>query len=208
MAALKSQLLYPGMRIGLYGGTFDPPHDGHLHVARTALRRLGLDRVWWLVSPGNPFKAHPPAAFSERLEAVRALAPEPRQTPSDFEASLSSTRTVDVVRRLQDRRPDVRFVWIMGADALAGLHRWKDWRSIVRRVPLCVVARPGDPMRARLSPAARYMRRARVCESRAHALVSLPPPVWTYLTEPLHPHASRLLRAERHRPEAADRAAP
>lgn len=194
MAALKSELLAPGMRVGLYGGTFDPPHDGHRHVASTALKRLQLDRVWWLVSPGNPFKANPPAPLAERMDAVRSLAPGPRHVVSALELRLPSHRTVDVVAWLQTRHRGVRFVWIMGADGLAELHRWKAWREIVARTPLAVIARPGAGLAARFSPAARTLANVRTPESRAHSLVNTGAPGWTYLTEPLHPQASRLLR--------------
>ena len=181
------------MTVGLYGGSFDPPHEGHAHVARTALKRLRLDRVWWLVTPGNPFKARPPAPLHQRLRAVTAMAPQPRHVASDLEARRSLTRTIEVIRHLQTRHRQVRFVWIMGADGLAELHRWRAWREIVARVPVCVVARPGAGLKARLSPAARMMATARMRQSEARAL-PFKTPGWTYLTEPLHPEASRLIR--------------
>jgi nicotinate-nucleotide adenylyltransferase len=193
-AAFKSEALAPGMTVGLYGGTFDPPHAGHAHAARTALKRLNLDRVWWLATPGNPFKAHAPASLEHRLAAIDALVPEPRQVASGLEARLGSNRTIEVIRHLQSRHPQVRFVWVMGADGLAELHRWTEWREIAARVPICIVARPGAALKARLAPAARMLAhyRLRQCEARA-----LPgrAPGWTYLTEPLHPQASRLMRA-------------
>lgn len=192
-AAGKSETLAPGMSIGLYGGTFDPPHEGHVHVARTALKRLGLDRVWWLPTPGNPFKEHAPAPLASRLEAIRKLVPEPRQVASDLEARLGGNRTVALIRHLQARHPDVRFLWIMGADGLAQLHTWRSWREIAGRVPICVVARPGPGLCARLSPAARAMAHQRLHPSGAAALKTRRTG-WTYLTEPLHPQASSLIR--------------
>ena len=203
-AALKSELLKPGMTAGLYGGSFDPPHEGHAHVARTALKRLRLDRVWWLVSPGNPFKDGPHYSMAARLEMVRALVPEPRQVISALEADLPSARTADVVAYLKARHPGVAFVWVMGADAFASLHAWKAWRSIAEQVPICVVSRPGSAVRARLAPAARQLAAYRTPEIAAQGLARLSPPRWTYLSEPLHPHASRLIRARRPRPEAAE----
>ena len=191
--ALKRETLAPGMRVGLYGGSFDPVHDAHVHVARTALRRLGLDRVWWLVSPGNPFKTHAPAPLSQRMAAIAAGVREPRQVVSDIEARLGTQRTVEVIAGLQARHSGVRFVWIMGADGLGDFHRWTAWREIAARVPICVVARPGDSLKARLSPAARQMAGARLPEAAARAL-AFHTPGWTYLTEPLHPHASRQMR--------------
>lgn len=193
-AAFKSEALAANMTVGLYGGTFDPPHDGHAHVARTALKRLGLDRVWWLATPGNPFKSRAPASLGQRLEAIKALVPEPRQVPSDIEARLGTNRTIEVIRHLQARHPRVRFVWIMGADGLTQLHRWASWREIASRIPICVVARPGAGLKARLAPAAQLLANARIGESHARALCARTPG-WTYLTEPLHPHASRLMRA-------------
>lgn len=195
--ALKTGQLHRGMKVGLYGGSFDPPHDAHAHVARTALKRLELDRVWWLVSPGNPFKAHAPAPLADRVSAIHALTPEPRQVASDMEARLGTRRTIDLLRRLQRQHPGVRFVWIMGADGLGELHRWKAWREIVARTPICVVARPGAALKARLGPAARQMSAHRIGETQAHSLVTRGAPGWTYLTEPLHPHASRDIRAAR-----------
>ncbi len=193
MAALKSQYLAPGMTVGLYGGTFDPIHDGHVHVARTALKRLGLDRVWWLPSPGNPFKARKPTPFGERLAAIASRVPEPRQVISDLEMRLGTNRTLALLRYLQTRHPQVRFVWVMGADGLAELHRWQKWQEIAARVPICVVARPGMALKARLSPAARQMARHRLGETGASALKTRQRG-WTYLTEALHPQASRVLR--------------
>ncbi len=193
MAALKSESLSAGLHVGLYGGTFDPLHAGHAHVARTALRRLGLDRVWWLPSPGNPFKPHRPAPIAARLAAIEALVPEPRHVASDYEARLGTNRTIELVAALQTAHPRVHFVWIMGADGLAELHQWAHWRDIVARIPICVVARPHEAVKARLSQAARMMARDRVLEIEASALKTRHRG-WTYLTEPLHPHASRVLR--------------
>ncbi|MGJ3230664.1 MAG: nicotinate-nucleotide adenylyltransferase [Oceanicaulis sp.] len=194
--AFKTETLAPGMTVGLYGGSFDPPHAGHVHVARSAKKRMGLDRVWWLASPRNPFKDEAPAPMEERLAWIEAAAPEPGMVASDLEAFLPSSRTVHVIAWLQGRYPGVRFVWIMGADGLADLHRWRGWTEIARRVAICVVSRPGSGLKARLSPAARRLARFRLPEGQARALpVTIPG--WTYLTEPLHPHASRHMRRPR-----------
>ena len=193
--AAKSELLHDGMLVGIYGGSFDPVHRAHRHVAQTALKRLDLDRVWWMVSPGNPLKAHAPASLESRADAIRALMPEPGHVVSTLEDRLHTRATIDLISHLQSRYPRVNFVWIMGADGLANFHRWKDWQAIARRIPICVIARPGSAMKARLSPAARYLARARKHDSRAKSLPLGNPPGWTYLTEPLHAEASRLLRA-------------
>ncbi len=193
--ALKSELLTPGMRVGLFGGTFDPVHGGHLHVARCALARLGLDRVWWIVTPQNPLKQHAPGDFRRRLNGAREAAREPRMVVSDIEARLGVTRTAELIDHLQRAHPAVNFVWIMGADALAGFHRWARWRDIAERVPICVIARPGGALAARHSRFARVYAGAFLPETRARTLPTRRAPCWTYLTEPLHLHASSAMRA-------------
>lgn len=192
--ALKTESLKPGMRVGLYGGSFDPPHIAHGHVARTAKKRLGLDRVWWLISPGNPFKDHRPAPMAERIAAINAIVPDPGHVPSALEASLPSHRTADVIAWMQLRHPGVHFVWVMGADGFAQLHQWHNWYEIACRVPICVISRPGHTLKAQMSPAARRLSRYRVPENQAKAVIGQVPG-WTYLSEPLHPHSSRALRA-------------
>ena len=140
------------MRVGLFGGSFNPPHEGHTHVARTALRQLGLDRIIWLVSPGNPLKGDP-RPLTERLAAVRRFARGPKMIVSDVEARLGTRYTVDTIEALQRRFPGVQFVWIMGSDNLASFHLWKRWRRIARIVPLAVVTRPGFTRAALRRPA-------------------------------------------------------
>ena len=193
---LHGEALAPGMRVGLFGGSFDPPHDGHLHVARVAKRRLGLDRIWWLVSPQNPLKERTAGDFLRRFEAVKSLARDPGMVVTDIEMRLGARVTADVVAALRTRHPGVKFVWIMGADNLKGFHRWARWRDILGTVPVAVVARPQDPIRARLSLAARDFADSRCNHSQAGALMSRRPPVWTYLVEPLHRESSSRLRGE------------
>ncbi|WP_198928880.1 nicotinate-nucleotide adenylyltransferase [Maricaulis sp. W15] len=183
------------MRIGLFGGSFDPPHAGHLHVARTALRRLGLNQVWWLVSPQNPLKTSPSGDFQRRFNAVRTLATQPGMHITDIESRLGTTRTIDLLTHLKTRHPGVHFVWLMGADNLAGIHRWAHWPQIFRSVPVAVIARPQDAVRARLSRAATQFATSRIRESEAAALPLQSAPAWTYLTERLHSHSSTALRA-------------
>jgi nicotinate-nucleotide adenylyltransferase len=120
------------MRVGLYGGSFNPAHEGHAHVAETAKRRLRLDRVIWLVSPQNPLKArHETADLAERMTGARALAKGPGMIVTDVETQLGSAYTIDTVRALKQRFPGVKFVWIMGADSLATFHRWRGWTQIM-----------------------------------------------------------------------------
>ena len=145
----------PGMRIGLYGGSFNPPHAAHVMVSETALRRLNLDRVWWLVSPGNPLKETDglPPAFA-RIAQAKALIEDKRIVPSDLESRLGTRYTADTLRKLTGRAPGVRFVWLMGADNLLQFDRWRDWRSIAATVPMAVFDRPGYGERALRSRAA------------------------------------------------------
>ena len=189
----------PGMRVGLYGGSFNPVHEGHAHVARTALRRLALDRVVWLVSPQNPLKsADGTASLDQRIEGARRHAPGRAMIVSGVEARLGSRYTVDTVRALKARFPAVRFVWIMGADNLASFHRWRGWTQIIREIPLAIISRPGDALKGRLSPAARRFARGRLPEIAARTLADRAPPAWIYLTAPLS-HASSTALRERGR---------
>jgi nicotinate-nucleotide adenylyltransferase len=183
------------MRVGLLGGSFDPAHAAHAHVAETALTRLGLDRVIWLVSPQNPLKTGRAAPLAERMAGVRKLARGPRMVVSDFESRIGARYTLDTVRALQARFPGVHFVWLMGADNLAGFHRWRGWREIFHRLPIAVIARPGLALKGRLSLAAQRFRHARKPQSAARTLALSPPPAWLYLTAPLSSLSSTALRA-------------
>ena len=183
--------LAPGLRVGLYGGSFDPAHDGHVHVARTARRRLGLDKVIWLVSPQNPLKqARARDAYAKRLADVARRARGPAMIASDIEGRLGFRYSIDTVRWFRRRFPGVSFVWIMGADSLAGFHRWKGWADLMRIVPVAVVSRPGLAVRSRLSPTARRFGFARRSALGAAACA----PAWIYLTAPFHPASSTALR--------------
>jgi len=186
--------LSPGMKVGLFGGSFNPPHDGHLHVARTAQARLGLDRVIWLVSPQNPLKRGQPADLAERMAATRGLARGPSMIVSDIEARLGTTYTIDLIRILKARFPGVRFVWIMGADSLASFHRWRGWSEIMAAVPMVVVARPGSQLRGGLAPTAARFSRVRQPASGARTLPSADPPAWIYLAARLNHTSSTALR--------------
>ncbi|MBN9318493.1 MAG: nicotinic acid mononucleotide adenylyltransferase [Caulobacterales bacterium 68-7] len=187
--------LAPGMRVGLYGGSFNPVHEGHLHVAETALTRLGLDRVIWLVSPQNPLKpSHETAELADRLAAVRLRARGPHMVVSDVESRVGSRYTIDTLRILKARYPGVHFVWIMGADSLASFHRWRGWTQIMRTMPVAVVSRPWAALKARTSPAARRFAHARVSADAAGGLATRRPPAWVYLTGPLNFASSTALR--------------
>jgi nicotinate-nucleotide adenylyltransferase len=188
------------MKVGLFGGSFNPAHDGHAHVAETALRRLGLDRVVWLVSPQNPLKdARDSAPLAERMASARAAAASaaagPAMVVSDIESRIGTRWTVDTLRALIARHPGVRFVWLMGSDNLASFHRWRGWTDIMRVVPVAVIARPGSELDSRTAPAAARFAAARVPASKARLLPYLEAPAWTYLTAPLNPRSSTALRA-------------
>jgi nicotinate-nucleotide adenylyltransferase len=184
-----------GMRIGLYGGSFNPPHAAHVMVSRRALRRLRLDRVWWLVTPGNPLKDNgrlPPLAA--RMAQARALLADPRILPTDVEARLGTRYTADTVAALQRLCPGVHFVWIMGGDGLADLHRWRNWRGLAGRVPIAVIDRPGTTHRAVRMPAALRLARSRIDEADAPTLALRHPPAWTLLHGPRSRLSSSALR--------------
>ena len=201
--ALRDGLdLSPGMAVGLFGGSFNPAHDGHAHVAETAMRRLGLDRVVWLVSPQNPLKdARDSAPLAERMASARTAAAMaaagPSMVVSDFETRAGTQWTIDTLRALTARHPGVRFVWLMGSDNLAGFHKWRGWTDIMRMMPMAVIARPGSQLDSRTAPAAARFASARVPAARARLLADLEAPAWTYLTAPLNPRSSTALRAAR-----------
>lgn len=184
-----------GRRIGLLGGSFDPAHAGHVHITREALKRLRLDAVWWLVSPGNPLKPRPPAPLSARLAAALALMRHPRVRVTDLEARLGTRFTAGTLAALAAAYPGVRFVWLMGADNLAGFHRWERWEQIMARVPVAVLARPGSSLKALGAPAARRFAAA-LLPGRAAAVLALRrPPAWAYVVLPLSAASSTALRA-------------
>lgn len=194
-SALRVPPAAPGLKVGLFGGSFNPPHDGHRHVALTALKRLRLDRVWWMVTPGNPLKDRGElAALGERLRAVGRLAAHPRFVVTAFEAGRGLTYSADTVAFLASRRPTVRFVWVMGADNLAGFHRWQHWREIVETVPVAVVDRPGASLSPLFSKAAHVYAGARIDEAGARDFAVRTPPAWTFLHAPLNPQSSTYLR--------------
>ena len=182
-----------GMVVGLLGGSFDPAHAGHVHITREAIKRMGLDRVWWLVTPGNPLKARQPAPMAERLARARIVMRHPKVVITDLEARLGTRYTAQTIARLQAIYPGVRFVWLMGADNLVQFHKWGHWRDILRRVPMGVLARPGSGVAARLSVAARSFRVARV--ARGEGLGVRKAPAWCFVNVPMVDLSSSEIRA-------------
>ena len=183
-------------RIGLLGGSFNPAHDGHRHISLEALKRLDLDEVWWLVSPQNPLKARRGmASFERRLAAAAAVARHPRIAVVDIEARLGTRYTVDTLAALAKRLPHVHFVWLMGADILVELRRWKRWPEIFLRTPVAVLARPTYCQRALAEVAAQRFRRYRVAPGQARNLATMPTPAWTFLPVRLDESSATAIRA-------------
>lgn len=184
-------------RIGILGGSFNPAHEGHVHISELALDRLDLDEVWWLVSPQNPLKpVAGMAPFDERLEFAKAVtAAEPKIVISDFEKVYGSRRTLTTLRKLKSNHPAHRFVWLMGADNLIQAHRWNQWADIFKIVPIAVFARPSYSLRALSARAAKVFASDRAKEREAEMLADLKPPAWVYLKIPLHPASSAEIRA-------------
>ncbi len=184
--------------IGLLGGSFNPAHDAHVQISETAIRRLGLSRVWWIVTPGNPLKASSAAApLGERIAAARTLVGSRPITVTGFERDLRNPYTIATLTFLRQRRPQARFVWVMGADCLAEFHRWRQWREIMSLMPIAVVDRPGWQLKAMSSIAANAFGARRIPEAEAAILPSLNPPAWTFLTAPLSDLSSTAIRAGR-----------
>lgn len=197
-AALGGRLPVAGQRIGLLGGSFNPAHGGHRHISLAALRRLGLDAVWWLVSPQNPLKpAAGMAPLAERLAGARALARHPRIRVAALETLLGTRYTADTLLALKRRFPGVRFVWLMGADNLIQVPHWENWQQIFHAVPVAVLARPTYSLRASSAKAAQRFRRGRLSEQRAAGLASREPPAWAFLHIRLSALSATQIRAAR-----------
>ncbi|TYB89307.1 nicotinate-nucleotide adenylyltransferase [Oceaniovalibus sp. ACAM 378] len=184
-----------GQRVGLLGGSFDPPHAGHVHITREALKRFDLDHVWWLVSPGNPLKSRGPAPIEQRLEAARAVMDHPRVRITDLERRLGTRYTAETVTALIRRYPGVKFVWLMGADSLAEFHKWDNYRSIFDSVSIGVLARPGQRISARMSPAAEQFAAYRLRGRQAMLLGRRSPPDWCFINIPMNTMSSSAIRA-------------
>lgn len=193
---LKMPHAEAGMTVGLFGGSFNPAHAGHALVAEIAMRRLALQQLWWMVTPGNPLKnTRELAPLAERLERSEAMTPDPRIKVTAFEASHRIRYSADTIELVLTRNPDVDFVWIMGADSLATFHRWQRWQLIARMIPIAVVDRPGSTLAFMSSPAAQAFRNFRVSEEDAPLLARMRPPAWTFIHGPRSSLSSTALRA-------------
>lgn len=182
-------------RIGLLGGSFNPAHAGHVHISLEAIKRLGLDEVWWLVSPRNPLKnAHDLADYQTRLRFARQLVSHTKIRVLDIEAREQLYYSIDTVRYLTQHFPQTHFVWLMGADNLAGFHRWRAWQALATLVPIAVLDRAPYAQRALHGRFAQQFRTNRLPASAARQLAANPLPAWIYLSIPRHPLSATLLR--------------
>ena len=186
----------PGLRVGLLGGSFNPAHEGHLHVSVVAMKRLGLDYVWWLVAPQNPLKPiSGMAALSERVLGARKIASrQPRICVTDIEAALGTRYTVDTIARLKQYFPQLRFVWLMGSDNLATFHRWRNWETLARRIPIAVVMRPGTTLAPLSAMAAQRFAAKKVRTARQ--LADATPPALVILDARRNPASATEIRAQ------------
>ena len=193
------QIIDPvGPSIGLFGGSFNPAHAGHMHLAQTAQTAFNLDQIWWLVSPQNPLKpAQPP--YVERVASVEALGLPRSMKVAHLERDFGTQYTVDLITRTQRLYPHNRFVFLMGADNFSQLPKWRDWHDIVHSVPIGVIARPEKSgaidLKPRLGQAAKIYRSARIAETASHRLPTAPAPAWSYVTTPLNRLSSSAIRA-------------
>jgi len=189
----------PALRVGLFGGSFNPAHSGHLYVSLEALKRLGLDQVWWLVSPQNPLKeVAGMAPLAERVAGARAMARHPRLKVMALETRLGTRYTAETLARL-GRWPGHRFVWLMGADNLAQLPRWWKWRGILAGCPVAVFERHPYSYAALAGPVAQAFADRRMQEARADELPLHPPPAWVFVRIRPHPASATAIRAGRRR---------
>ena len=196
----------PGMAIGLFGGSFDPPHEGHRLVSDTALRRLRLDRVWWIVTPGNPLKSTSGRpSQGERMRAAADFVDDPRVAVTGFEALIGTRYTLDTIRWLKAHAEGARFVWLMGADNLRQFPRWKGWRDIAGAMPMAVIDRPGASLAGPMGQAGQALAAWRVPESQARALAWRAPPAWVFLHGPRSSLSSTQLRRRAGEKRAAAR---
>ncbi len=204
IAPIAPGLRRRGRKIGLLGGSFNPAHEAHREISLMALARLGLDEVWWLVSPQNPLKpVAGMAAMPARLADARAVARHPRIRVTGIEARLGTVYTADTVLALRRRFPGLCFVWLMGADNLIQIDLWKGWQRIFNAVPVAVFARPSYCFRALAAKAAHRFAGARIPEGEAQTLARRRPPAWVFVHGRLNPLSASAIRAGRGGKKAA-----
>ena len=191
---MNNRLMSEGKRIGLLGGSFNPAHQGHLHISMDALDRLNLDEVWWMVSPKNPLKDYGDMSdFRTRLNSAKAMAKNPRIIVTDFEKTVGTVYTVDTLEALKKTFPEHRFVWLMGADNLRQIPKWRSWKRIFRMIPIAVFPRPSYSKRAQTGKASRRFKRFQIKPARASRLATMRAPAWVFLrTQPDTTSATRI----------------
>jgi nicotinate-nucleotide adenylyltransferase len=192
---LKMPHTESGMAIGLFGGSFNPPHAGHVLLAQIALKRLELDQIWWIVTPGNPLKdLRELAPLSERITACEAITTDPRIKVTAFEAAHEVRYTADTLEIVKARNADVDFVWLMGADNLKNFHKWQRWQEIANTYPIAVIDRPGSTLAFLSSKFAKSFENARIDEEDAQTLARCKAPAWTFIHGPRSPLSSSAIR--------------
>lgn len=187
------------LSIGLFGGSFNPAHNGHMHVAKTAMRALELDQIWWMVSPQNPLKPQQPS-YESRVATVEALGLPYAMKISHMETIFGTQYTIDTLTKAKATWPKTNFVFLMGADNLLQLPKWRQWKKIMETMPIAVIARPGKnyaAIRSRLGKAAQIYKAYRLPESQADILKHCQAPAWSYLTPPMNSQSSSAIRAQR-----------
>ena len=184
----------PGLTIGLLGGSFDPPHEGHVHITKISIKIFNLSRLWWLVSPGNPVKDKIPSDINKRLLASKQIMEHPSVGITDIEKKLQTKFTFQTLIKMKKLYPGTRFVWLMGADNLVNFHHWKNWDWIMKNVPVGVLARPNEQIKAGLSPAATRFGKYRLPKEKSFLLPYISPPAWTLVTGPMRNISSSKLR--------------
>ncbi len=189
--------LWSGRTVGLLGGSFNPAHEGHRHISLYALKLLGLEAVWWMVSPQNPLKSKKDMApLQERMASARKASHHPRIIVTDIEQHLHTRYTADTLRALQTHFPATRFVWLMGTDNLHQVHRWQEWQKIFSLVPVAVLDRPPRGNSVRSCPAFERFRACLEPQEQSQLLKTQPPPVWTILHIPLNEQSATKIRAK------------
>lgn len=192
---LEMPAVKAGMTVGLFGGSFNPPHEGHLLIAQHAIEALKLDQLWWMVSPGNPLKDHSELpTLAERIRLSETLVDDPRIKVTGFEAAHKIRYSAETIELVVGKLPDVRFVWVMGADSLATFDKWARWEWIVETIPIAVYNRPGSSLADHSSVMAQTFAAAKIDEARASELAQMQPPAWTFIHGPLSPLSSTELR--------------
>jgi nicotinate-nucleotide adenylyltransferase len=198
MGVKMSNELWADRTVGLLGGSFNPAHEGHLHISLQAIKSLGLDAVWWMVSPQNPLKsARDMAPLSKRLDYARGVAQHPKIHVTDIERQLGTQYTLDTIRALQQRFPRTTFIWLMGADNLANCHHWKNWQEIFKALPVCVLDRPPRHGSLRAVPAMERFRQYKIPQEQAFRLKGMGAPAWVMVRMPLNALSATAIRNRR-----------